>query len=75
VLLLNECLLFLFISLSTQSGNVWIHPRIWKVMSAEILTSSLLRFLNDAVSHTKEVCDILRWYVLSGRTRSGRGLF
>jgi hypothetical protein len=28
VLLLNECLL-LFISLSTQSGNFWIHPRIW----------------------------------------------
>jgi hypothetical protein len=27
VLLLNECLL-LFISLSTQSGNFWIHPRI-----------------------------------------------
>jgi hypothetical protein len=26
VLLLNECLL-LFISLSTQSGNFWIHPR------------------------------------------------
>jgi hypothetical protein len=25
VLLLNECLLF--ISLSTQSGNFWIHPR------------------------------------------------
>jgi hypothetical protein len=27
VLLLNECLL-LFISLSTQSGNFWIHPRM-----------------------------------------------
>jgi hypothetical protein len=27
VLLLNECLL-LFISLSTQSGKLWIHPRI-----------------------------------------------
>jgi hypothetical protein len=26
VLLLNECLL-LFTSLSTQSGNFWIHPR------------------------------------------------
>jgi len=26
VLLLNECLLLLFISLSTQSGNFWIHP-------------------------------------------------
>jgi len=25
-LILKECLL-LFISLSTQSGNVWIHPR------------------------------------------------
>jgi len=24
VLLLNECLLLLFISLSTQSGNFWI---------------------------------------------------
>jgi hypothetical protein len=29
VLLVNECLfLLLFISLSTQSGNFWIHPRI-----------------------------------------------
>jgi hypothetical protein len=27
MLLLNECLLLLFISLSTQSGNFWIHPR------------------------------------------------
>jgi len=28
MLFLNECLLlFLFISLSTQSGNFWIHPR------------------------------------------------
>jgi len=28
VLLLNVCLFLLFISLSTQSGNFWIHPRI-----------------------------------------------
>jgi hypothetical protein len=28
MLLLNECLLLLFISLSTQSGNFWIHPPI-----------------------------------------------
>jgi len=28
VLPLNECLLLLFISLSTQSGNFWMHPRI-----------------------------------------------
>jgi len=27
VLLLSECLLFLFISLSTQYGNFLIHPR------------------------------------------------
>jgi hypothetical protein len=27
MLLLNECLLLLFISLSTESGNFWIHPR------------------------------------------------
>jgi len=26
-LLLNECLFLFFISLSTQSGNFWIHPR------------------------------------------------
>jgi hypothetical protein len=26
VLLLNECLVLLFISLSNQSGNFWIHP-------------------------------------------------
>jgi hypothetical protein len=28
VLLLDECLLLLFISLSTQSGNFWILPRV-----------------------------------------------
>jgi len=26
-LLLNECLVLLLNSLSTQSGNFWIHPR------------------------------------------------
>jgi hypothetical protein len=31
VLLLKECLL-LFISLSTQSGNFWIHPRMYVCM-------------------------------------------
>jgi hypothetical protein len=42
VLLLNECLLFLFISLSTQSGNFWIHPRIstiWIGMTFFLLTA------------------------------------
>jgi hypothetical protein len=28
VLLLNACLLLLFISLSTESGNFWIHLRM-----------------------------------------------
>jgi hypothetical protein len=32
VLLLNECLLLLFISLSTQSGNFWIYPRILLIL-------------------------------------------
>jgi hypothetical protein len=32
VLLLSECLLLLFTSLSTQSGNVWILPRSWKAV-------------------------------------------
>jgi hypothetical protein len=32
VLLLNECLLF--ISLSTQSGNFWIHPRMFRSIPA-----------------------------------------
>jgi hypothetical protein len=30
VLLLNEYLLLLFISLSTQSGNFLIHPVMWE---------------------------------------------
>jgi hypothetical protein len=31
VLLLNKCLLLLLISLSTQSGNFWIHPSIYRL--------------------------------------------
>jgi hypothetical protein len=34
VLFLNECLLLLFISLWTQSGNFWIHPNIVTKRSA-----------------------------------------
>jgi hypothetical protein len=33
VLLLNECLFLLFISLSTQYGNFWIHPRMSECFS------------------------------------------
>jgi hypothetical protein len=49
VLLLNECMfLLLFISLSTQSGNFWIHRPMYQeckatrmsVMRLEILCSS-----------------------------------
>jgi hypothetical protein len=36
VLLLNECLL-LFISLSTQSGNFWIHPRKYEYLSKVLI--------------------------------------
>jgi len=28
MLLLNECLLLLFISIWTQTGNVWVHIRM-----------------------------------------------
>jgi hypothetical protein len=43
VFLLNECLLLLlllllFISLSTQSGNFWIHPRMKTIFSLLLLT-------------------------------------
>jgi hypothetical protein len=39
VLLLNGCLLLLFISLSSQSGNFWIRPRINKsvMVGAEVI--------------------------------------
>jgi len=33
VLLLSECFLLLFISLSTQSGIFWLHPRIFKIIT------------------------------------------
>jgi len=36
VLLLKECLL-LFISLSTQSGKFWIHPRRLRVFENRVL--------------------------------------
>jgi len=40
VLLLNECVLFLlFISLSIQSGNFWIHPRILRLRTREAKSS------------------------------------
>jgi hypothetical protein len=39
VLLLNECLL-LFISLLTQSGNFWIHPRIQPEFRCDLMRSS-----------------------------------
>jgi hypothetical protein len=43
VLLLNECLLlFLFILLSTQSGNFWIHPCI-HMYTHSILMAIMLR--------------------------------
>jgi hypothetical protein len=40
VLLLNECLL-LFISLSTQSGNFWIYPRIYTFSKCVLFNMSL----------------------------------
>jgi hypothetical protein len=41
VLLLNEYLLLLFISLSTQSGNFWIHPRIFIRFKATLDSKNL----------------------------------
>jgi hypothetical protein len=40
VLLLNDCLFLLFISLSTQSGNLWIPPRT-TVTQLQILAECL----------------------------------
>jgi hypothetical protein len=42
VLLLNECLLLLLISLSTQSGNFWIQPRIQARTTCEYCSGALL---------------------------------
>jgi hypothetical protein len=58
VLLLNECLL-LFISLSTQSGNFWINPRIYCTFSFLLvffptLSHSLSSY--DILFNSKEVC-------------------
>jgi hypothetical protein len=43
VLLLKECLL-LFISLSTQSGNFWIHPRINVVADKTSLNKPIRKY-------------------------------
>jgi hypothetical protein len=45
VLLLNECLLLLFISLSTQSGNFWIHLRIPDHLPFHSLSSLVAKYV------------------------------
>jgi hypothetical protein len=50
VLLLDECF-FLFISLSIQSGNFWIHPRvILTTVYRHITFLQLIRRLTSSVS-------------------------
>jgi hypothetical protein len=75
---LNECLLLLFISLSTQSGNFWIHPR--KVttsqtrgqtlrkrsMMQKYVTERIYIHSNELVLIlTKNVCTVIHLNVVS----------
>jgi hypothetical protein len=62
VLLLNECFLLLFISLSTQSGNLWIHPRMNAVMN--------LRFSWKVGNFLSNWATISFWSELSCRSTS-----
>jgi hypothetical protein len=50
VLLLKECFLLLFISLSTQSGNFWIYPRT----SPKQMNSELNSFYLDHWTHKQK---------------------
>jgi hypothetical protein len=49
VLLLSECLLLLllFISLSTPSGNFWIHHRVWNLPHFEGFVSKFFFFFQN----------------------------
>jgi hypothetical protein len=48
VFLLNECLLLLFLSLSTQSGNIWIHPHILRInISVTFILNILVSLYNE----------------------------
>jgi hypothetical protein len=38
MLLVNECLFLLFISLSTQSGNFWAHPCMTGIVDGTCMT-------------------------------------
>jgi len=68
VLLLNECLL-LFISLSSQSGKFWIHPRIIVLYGCKIW-SLTLRGERRLVLFGLEV---LRTFVAERRSNGGGG--
>jgi hypothetical protein len=57
VLLLNECLL-LFISLSTQSGNFWIQPRLRALDSAATAGASIGK-CNEMLTDEQKVSTIL----------------
>jgi hypothetical protein len=75
VLLLNECL-FLFISLSTQSGNFWIYPRITcatKTPSLENLPTyqSINQSINQSIGLVRKVKpSTLQWTVRMGKTNT-----
>jgi len=49
MLLLTECLLLLFISLSTQSGNFWIHPHI-DLNETQLLTFCVEIYFHDTLT-------------------------
>jgi hypothetical protein len=60
VLLLSECLLLLFISLLTQSGNFRIHARIWE----RNIRITLREVKWDGVDWTYLAQDRNKWPVL-----------
>jgi hypothetical protein len=84
ILLLNECLfLLLFISLSTQSGNFWIHTRMLTFLSKETrqqspqmtdsalcMTANWNAFLYLSTARDlnhKKLTDIVKWNICLGR--------
>jgi len=66
--ILSECLLFL-ISLSAQSGNVWIHARIIKIQEFQDLLlitnkrgeDTLDNQRNDGILKAQKAIGLIRW--------------
>jgi hypothetical protein len=69
VLLLNECLLYKRMSLSTESGNFWIHPRICRTICQLLVVFTLTEELTLRVHENRAIRKMsgLRKYEANGQ--------